>query len=38
MFIQKEKIRCVTAQKEDACSDYQPREYYTTPITNAIDI
>ena len=27
MFIQKERIRCVTAQKEDACSDYQPKEY-----------
>lgn len=27
MFIQKERIRCVSSQKEEACSDYQPKEY-----------
>lgn len=27
MLIQKERIRCVSAQKEEACSDYQPKEY-----------
>ena len=27
MFIQKERIRCVASQKEEACSDYYPKEY-----------
>lgn len=27
MFIQKERIRCISSQKEESCSDYQPKEY-----------
>lgn len=27
MFIQKERIRCMSSQKEEACSDYHPKEY-----------
>lgn len=27
MFIQKERIRCMSSQKEEACSDYQLKEY-----------
>lgn len=27
MFIQKERIRCMSSPKEEACSDYHPKEY-----------